>query len=80
MVWFGKKAKDKVTGFSGTAIGYCQYSTGCNQILIAPEVSKDGTFQESRWFDEQRIQFIPGKRLVIDNRGMTGPDAAAPVK
>jgi hypothetical protein len=80
MDWFGKKAKDVVTGFSGIAIGYCQYNTGCNQILIAPGISKDGTFQESRWFDEQRVKFIPGKQLVINNAGLTGHDLIAPVK
>lgn len=80
MEWFGKKAKDKITGFSGIAIGYCQYNTGCNQILIAPSIAKDGEFRESRWFDEQRVVFFRGKKIVVDNGNTPGPDLAAPTK
>lgn len=80
MVWFGRRAEDKITGFVGRAIGYCQYNTGCNQILIAPEVAKGGEFRESHWFDEQRIRFLPGKAMIIDNGDATGPDAMAPTK
>lgn len=81
MELFGKKAKDIITGFEGIAIGYCQYNTGCNQILIAPSVSKTGEFMESRWFDEQRVKFISGgKRITVDNAGLTGPDLSAPTK
>jgi hypothetical protein len=80
MEWFGKKAKDIVTGFSGVAIGYCQYNTGCNQVLIAPGVSKEGEFRNSQWFDEQRVKFVAGKRITVDNAGLTGPDRVAPKK
>ncbi len=80
MKWFGKKTKDTITGFSGVAIGYCQYSTGCNQILIAPSTSKDGEFRESNWFDEQRVEFLPGKKVVINNGNTPGPDRVAPTK
>lgn len=80
MQFFGKRAKDVVTGFSGVAIGYCQYQTGCNQVLIAPRVSKDGEFQESRWFDEQRVKVTSGGSVRLDNAGSPGPDRPAPRK
>jgi len=80
MKMFGKKAKDIVTGFTGTIIGYVQYSTGCNQILLVPKVSKDGAFRESCWFDEQRISILPGLAIKLNNGTANGPDLAAPVK
>jgi hypothetical protein len=80
MEFFGKKCNDVITGFTGIAVGYVMYVTGCNQILIAPEVAKDGEFRVPRWFDEQRVHFLSGAKIKIDNRGLTGPDAAAPTK
>jgi hypothetical protein len=57
-IWFGKKAKDKVTGFVGTITGKIEWMYGCNQYCIVPSVDKDGKLGDGNWFDEGRIEII----------------------
>lgn len=65
---FGKKAKDKITGFEGIIIGKIQYLTGCDQYGIAPE-AKDGKVNDTNWFDTGRV--------VITGDGVTVPEVAS---
>jgi hypothetical protein len=53
----GRKAKDKVTGFSGTITGYAQYLTGCDTYLLAPPCP-DGVHKDGHWYDAARIEFM----------------------
>jgi hypothetical protein len=81
--YFGRKAVDTITGFPGRLIGFSQYITGCNQVLLSPEISKDGSFRESCWFDESRIRLLPGKAIILDEikaEKNPGPDRMAPLK
>ena len=55
---FGKKARDKITGFSGVITGINSWITGCDQILLQPSVNEKGEWQESRWFDDSRIEIL----------------------
>lgn len=57
MIKLGKKAKDKVTGFTGIIIGRIEYLFGCNQYGLAPEAS-EGVVKDTNWFDEGRIEVI----------------------
>lgn len=79
MIELGASAKDKITGFSGVVTGFCQYITGCNQALLCPK-GKGGKFEEPRWFDEQRLDVIKGKKVVLDNSKTPGFDKPAPVR
>ena len=54
----GKKVRDKITGFEGIAIGEITYLYGCNQIGIAPKISKDGKREDVQWFDIGRMEII----------------------
>jgi hypothetical protein len=58
---FGKKAKDKVTGFEGVITAKCFYMYGCAQSLLTPKVDKDGKKQDGNWFDEGRIEVFEEK-------------------
>jgi hypothetical protein len=51
----GATYTDRITGFQGVAIGFVQYITGCNQVLVAPKVGADGAMKDSQWIDEQRL-------------------------
>jgi len=53
---FGKKGKDKVTGFEGVITAKCFHLYGCAQYLLTPSVDKDGKRQNGEWFDEGRIE------------------------
>ncbi len=57
MIALGQKAKDKISGFTGTITGHSEYITGCDQYCIAPE-SESNKLESSQWFDEGRIQVI----------------------
>jgi hypothetical protein len=78
MIQLGSKVKDKITGFTGIATGYCSYISGCNQVLINPPVSADGNFQDSHWFDEQRLERVDVSIITLDNGNNPGADKAAP--
>lgn len=71
----GRKATDKVTGFSGVVTGFAQYLTGCNQYLLSPPVKADGTRIDGHWFDEFRLEF---GETVITAEQVTGPDNGGP--
>jgi len=54
----GKKATDKVTGFTGIIIGRSEFLSGCNTYGLAPRVGKDGNRIDTEWFDEDRIGIV----------------------
>ena len=75
----GYTLRDSVTGFVGVATGYCQYLSGCHQLLLVPPVAADGGYREGHWFDEQRVQLLPAEpRVVLDNGRTPGFDKQAP--
>lgn len=55
---FGKKAKDKVTGFQGTVTSKHLYMYGCAQYGLQPSVGDDGKLGKKEYFDEGRIEII----------------------
>ena len=60
----GYKAKDKVTGFSGTidCVSFDLY--GCIQISIRPQIDKDGKIPDGHWFDVTRLDIDTSTRIV----------------
>lgn len=80
MIEMGRKYKDRVTGFCGTATGHAKYISGCSQVLLAPPVSSEGAFREGTWFDEQRLDENGDEVIVLDNSETPGCDKAAPVR
>jgi hypothetical protein len=75
----GQKVADRITGFSGLVTGKAEYITGCNQILVQPELNKDGAFVEGRWIDEDRAEIVNAKPFTLKVTA-PGPDKPAPVK
>ncbi|MGR3179947.1 MAG: hypothetical protein ACUZ8E_18045 [Candidatus Anammoxibacter sp.] len=80
MIELGKTYKDTITGFKGVCIGYVQYITGCNQVLLTPKVDETGKSVKSDWFDEQRVTESKAKKVVLDNGETPGFCEAAPIK
>lgn len=78
-VELGRKATDKVTGFTGIITGLCYYISGCNQALLNPRVGPDGASREPNWFDVQRLDVDEAvDAIVLDNGATPGSDMAAP--
>lgn len=80
MIDLGNTYTDKVTGFSGVAIGRVEYLTGCNQVLLAPPIARDGALRDSAWFDEQRLEVEGAERITLDNGATPGSCQQAPIK
>jgi hypothetical protein len=59
---FGKKGKDKVTGFQGIITAKIFYMYGCAQYGLTPSIDKDGKRVDVEWFDEGRIEI--GEKVV----------------
>lgn len=55
---FGKRGRDKVTGFEGVITAITYYMYGCAQVLLIPTVDKEGKKREGEWFDEGRIDIF----------------------
>lgn len=60
----GLTMKDVVTGFEGVAIGYVQYLTGCNQVLLTPKVNSKSK-GDACWFDESRLKVLSKPRVEL---------------
>jgi hypothetical protein len=81
MITNGMKVTDIITGFTGTVTGIVSYISGCNQALVAPPLDAKGEVPESKWFDLQRLQQVPGSSiLVLDNGAQPGFDKSPPTR
>lgn len=74
----GQTVTDQLTGFSGVALGRCEYITGCNQVLVQPRLKADGDFVEPRWLDEDRMLVAANIPVVELNRVSPGFDKPPP--
>lgn len=61
----GVKAKDVLSGFTGTISYRVQYITGCDQYGLHPGMDKEGKLLDAQQFDESRIEIINAKPLVL---------------
>ena len=80
MIQLGRKYRDKITGFTGTATGRAAYISGCSQVLLAPPVTSDGAARDANWFDEQRLEVVGEDLVTLENSVTPGCDKAAPVR
>ena len=79
MIELGGSYVDKITGFTGVALGYVQYLTGCNQVLLCPRGDEPSKRPESEWFDEQRLDRLSNvERVTLENGNNPGCDRSAP--
>ena len=77
----GDKVEDTITGFSGLVTGIADYLTGCSQACVQPRTKDSGDFQDSRWFDVDRLVTIERKAVThIVTTAKGGPSRGAPTK
>lgn len=55
---FGKKGKDKVTGFEGIITAKAYFMYGCAQYGLCPPVDNEGKRRDLEYFDEGRIEIL----------------------
>jgi hypothetical protein len=69
----GQKAKDVVTGFTGTITARADYLTGCKQYCVTPRVKPDGEYPNGVWLDEDRIELLDDEKLVLSKPTTDAP-------
>jgi hypothetical protein len=74
----GETLKDKITGFTGVAMGRTEYLTGCIQYgLLSRKLNDKGLVQDWHWFDEERVERVNTKIIkLMDSIG--GPQPTPP--
>lgn len=73
--YIGLPGTDSLTGFKGTITGHVRFISGCNQLLLTPTVTADGSIRSPEWFDEQRVAVGDAdQRVVLDNAATPGHD------
>ena len=78
MITLGKKYKDKITGFKGTATGRTAFLTGCVRILLTRStLNKEGKPVEE-WFDEVNLVTLKGKTPKGLTKQPAGPSKSPP--
>ncbi len=75
----GVRLKDKITGFTGVAVGRAEYLTGCTQYGLCPPAT-DSKMNDNQWFDEGRLEYVDQGINEVDVRGSKngGPNRDAP--
>lgn len=61
-VKLGSVVRDTITGQTGVAMARVKWLFGCERIgLAAMSLNKDGKADDVAWFDDQRIENVPGE-------------------
>lgn len=58
VIVLGQEVKDRVSGFTGTAIARTTYLQGCDRISVQPKVTKSGELPAWKTFDEPDLVVI----------------------
>lgn len=75
----GNTYRDKITSFTGVCTGHAEYISGCAQSLLTQKVKK-GESTKAEWFDDQRLEDLEEKTVVLNNAATPGPDRPAPIR
>ena len=71
----GSTLKDVITGFEGVVTGRANFISGCNRYLLC--VRNKTEKREDEWFDEQRLELVPGERILLQADVAPGADRDA---
>lgn len=69
----GKKYKDTLSGFEGTAIAVIKYITGCIQYELKAYGLHEGVPLKAQWFDEIRLEQVDESETVLPEGPNGGP-------
>ena len=56
VVRMGHKVRCKITGFTGTIVGFAEFLDGRKQACLLPKCGEDGDFPERAWVDVINLQ------------------------
>lgn len=71
----GRRYKDNITGFEGTAVSRTEYLYGCVRVALE---GLDGNKPYVEWFDEQRLIDVVTEEPVETTATTGGPHPTPP--
>lgn len=74
----GDKAKDQISGFTGTIVAITEWLNGCRRITISPEQLHDGKIIDSHTFDAEQVAKVEDRPAPASTP--TGGPSIAPVR
>jgi hypothetical protein len=57
----GDKVRDRISGFTGIAVGRTDWMYGCSRVVIAPQELHNGSLVDSQAFDIQQLELLEKK-------------------
>ena len=54
----GHRVRCKITGFTGTIVGFAEFLDGRKQACLLPKCGEDGEFPEREWIDVNNLQLL----------------------
>ena len=80
MINLGDKVKDKITGYTGIAVGITTWMQGCRRIGIQSQKLHEGKPRDTIWFDEPQVEVILPKKMKKQDGDNGGPMLSAPTR
>ena len=74
----GQKARDIVTGFTGTITARVEYLNGCIQYCLSPQTDKNGNMAKDEYLDEGQIEILPEPKKEVKAKSTGGPQRNCP--
>jgi hypothetical protein len=74
----GKKAKDKITGFTGIIVAKTEYLTGCTRYSLQSTELANGKPQDWVGFDEDQLELIEEPKVNLNVKRAGGPQPWEP--
>lgn len=71
--FFGKKCRDKITGFQGVGASVCFDVYGCIQTCVTPPAAPDKDLPKSCWFDNNRLEIVDATPVMDMPAFMSAP-------
>jgi hypothetical protein len=76
-IQLGSKVRDRISGFTGIVVCRSTWVTGCVRIGVDAKGKADAT----AWFDEERLDIVPGKGYRRESRfAAAGPQNDPPAR
>lgn len=72
----GDKARDQISGFTGTIVAITEWLNGCRRITIQPSALHEGKPVENSTFDAEQLEKVEEGPVLSPSR--TGGPSIAP--
>ncbi len=64
-----------VTKMKGVLIAHSKHLTGCDRVLVQPQVSKEGKMTDAYWIDLAAVEILKKRKVKTEDVQEKGLDA-----